>query len=158
MQVLLTSKGEQLLVDDEDFAMASRWTWRTIGKGYAARTVYQREGAVRRTNLYLHRALLDMRTGDHRKVDHINGNKLDNRRSNLRICTTQENGWNSAIRSHNRSGFKGVMWEKRRRKWALYIKVDGKQKYLGLFDEPQRAHEAYCTAAHEHFGEFARGS
>ncbi|ARP90331.1 hypothetical protein CAL14_08550 [Bordetella genomosp. 9] len=156
MAIIRTSKGEEILIDDEDVELVSRWTWRTIGRGYAARSVYDRSKPSRRTNQYLHRLLLDLADGDGRFVDHVNGNPLDNRRANLRLCTVQENGWNSKIRSHNKSGFKGVLLHPRSGKWTAYIKVGGKQRYLGLFEDPRHAHEAYCTEARKHFGEFAR--
>ncbi|MDN7609920.1 HNH endonuclease [Burkholderia multivorans] len=156
MAIIRTAKGEEILIDDSDYELVSRWTWRTIGRGYAARSVYDPSKPSKRTNQYLHRLLLGLSDGDGAFVDHVNGNRLDNRRSNLRLCTVQENGRNSKVRSHNKSGFKGVFWDRRREKWTAYIKVDGKQRYLGLFSTAQLAHEAYCAAARKHFGAFAR--
>jgi hypothetical protein len=94
--------------------------------------------------------------GDGKSVDHINGNPLDNRRENLRICTQQENSWNQRKRRTNTCGFKGVYWDKGAKKYQAQICKDGKRKYLGLFDCPEKAHEAYCKAAQELHGEFSR--
>ncbi|CAM2295090.1 HNH endonuclease [Ralstonia mannitolilytica] len=158
MKKIATAKGQEILVDDEDFELVNQWTWRLIGKGYAARSVYDASKPSKRTNQYLHRMILGLSDGDGSVVDHINGSRLDNRRVNLRLCTIRQNGWNSGRRSHNVSGFKGVFLNKRTRKWTANIRVNGKQKYLGQFDSPEDAHAAYCHAAQIHFGEYARSN
>ena len=82
-------------------------------------------------------------------LDHINGNKLDNRISNLREATHQENMQNKTkARLDNKSGFLGVSLNKGR--FRANIKLNGKLKYLGLFDTPKEAHEAYLKAKREH--------
>lgn len=156
MAVIRTSKGEEILVDEEDVDLVGKWTWRKIGKGYVARSIYDKSKPSRRTNQYLHRFLLGLSDGDGLIVDHINGNPLDNRRENLRLCTVQENGWNSKIRSHNKSGFKGVFLDRRSGRWAACIKIAGKQRFLGLFPRADLAHEAYAAEAKKNFGDFAR--
>lgn len=88
-------------------------------------------------------------------IDHINGDKTDNRVENLREATNAENMQNRAAPRNNTSGYKGVSWHKRDRKWRAKIQVDGKRRYLGHFDTPEEAHAAYCEAAREHHGEFA---
>ena len=92
------------------------------------------------------------------EIDHRNGRKSDNRIANLRSATRNKNLANKPKHPLNTSGYKGVIWEKRRRKWMAIISVNGKQKYLGLFDDPKVAHGAYCAAAVQAFGEFARGA
>lgn len=89
-------------------------------------------------------------------VDHKNRNPLDNRRENLRLATISQNSMNAGIRSDNDSGYKGVCWRKDKQKWEAYIKFNGKRQFLGYFGTPQSAHKAYCIAAKEMFGEFAR--
>jgi len=88
-------------------------------------------------------------------LDHKNGNGLDNRLDNLRPATMAQNNMNKARSSANTSGFKGVIWNKQRGKWMARIKLNGRMKYLGLFDNPALAHIVYQQAAQEHFGEFA---
>lgn len=90
------------------------------------------------------------------RVDHIDGDGLNNRRENLRPATSSQNNRNAKRRSDNTSGFKGVTWRRRERKWAAQIRVDGKNMYLGHFDSPEAAHAAYCKASAELHGEFGR--
>jgi hypothetical protein len=89
-------------------------------------------------------------------VDHRNGDSLDNRRANIRLATTAQNCQNVRRNSRNTSGFKGVSWSARHRKWIAKIKACGRQRFLGLFDRAGDAHAAYCAAAVELHGEFAR--
>lgn len=89
-------------------------------------------------------------------VDHVNGNGLDNRRSNLRPATVQQNNRNAARPSHNTSGFKGVSLYRRTGRWRASITVDGQAMHLGYFDAADEAARAYDAAALHHFGEFAR--
>jgi len=102
----------------------------------------------------LHRII--MNCPDDKMIDHINLNKLDNRRENLRVCTHQQNQFNTTKRSDNTSGFKGVYFDKQNQKFRASISIDGKNKYLGLFDTAEDAHECYKQAALKHHGEFAR--
>lgn len=89
-------------------------------------------------------------------IDHINGNPLDNRRSNLRLANKSQNAANAKRRADNTSGYKGVSWSRVSKKWRAYTREDGRQKHLGLFDTPEQAHDAYKTATVEVYGEFAR--
>lgn len=89
-------------------------------------------------------------------VDHIDGNKLDNRRDNLRICTHQENDWNKALISTNTSGVTGVVWDKNRNKWLARIEVNGKTINLGGFKEKEDAIQARRQAEIDYFGEYRR--
>jgi hypothetical protein len=84
-------------------------------------------------------------------IDHVNHNKLDNRRQNLRVCTHQQNQFNRGKNSNNTSGYKGVHWNKQTQKWKAQIN----HKYLGLFDSAEEAHRAYVRAAQELHGEYA---
>lgn len=91
------------------------------------------------------------------QVDHINGQRDDNRAINLRVATNAENQANAKRRSDNRSGFKGVSPTYGQR-WRASIKSGGRTRHLGHFDTAEAAHQAYCEAASELFGEFARGA
>lgn len=90
------------------------------------------------------------------QIDHINGIRDDNRFANLREATHCENQRNSRIPKTNTSGYKGVCFHKAAGKWAASIRLDGKQKHIGLFDTPEEASAAYIDKARELYGEFAR--
>jgi hypothetical protein len=89
-------------------------------------------------------------------IDHINGNRSDNRFANLRIATNSENAWNSRIRVNNACGYKGVHYKRRLNKFVAQNNVSGRVHHLGVFKTAAEAHAAYRKAAEEHFGEFAR--
>lgn len=90
------------------------------------------------------------------QIDHLNGQRLDNRFSNLREATQTENTRNVRRHRDNASGFKGVSFYKPYRKWVANICFGGKRKNLGYFQTPEDAYAAYCNAAEEHHGQFAR--
>jgi hypothetical protein len=112
--------------------------------------------------MWLHRMIIDVPGG--MMVDHINGNRLDNRRCNLRVCTNRQNCQNQTIaRKDNTSGYKGVSYSRRHRKWRAWIaagslRSNGTRKNvsLGYFADAADAARAYDAAARLHFGEFAR--
>ena len=89
-------------------------------------------------------------------VDHANGNKQDDRISNLRAATKSQNTANMGAPSHNTSGLKGASWETRARKWKAQICFHGKRRWLGYFETAEEAHQAYCDEAVRLYGEFAR--
>lgn len=90
------------------------------------------------------------------QIDHIDGNGLNNDIENLRAANHGQNQRNKGTQKNNTSGFKGVSWNKKAQKWQAFIKLDGKQRYLGYFDTPDAAHEAYKAAATKLHQEFAR--
>jgi hypothetical protein len=92
------------------------------------------------------------------EIDHANGDRTDNRLENLRLCSRVENTWNMKTPKTNKSGFKGVSFFKPRKKWRATIKIDGKAKTLGYFNDPALAHQAYVDAITKHRGEFARAA
>jgi hypothetical protein len=101
----------------------------------------------------LHRFLLS--APQEKDVDHINGNTLDNRKSNLRLCTKHENQRNRRLGKNNTSGFKGVT-KSRKESWKANIYIHGRQTYLGSFSTPELAALAYDEAANKHYGDFAK--
>lgn len=149
------TQGQYALVDDEDFDYLNQWKWFAAydpsPKSYYA--VYTQYGKERKINIRMHRVITNCPDGY--EVDHINGNTLDNRRCNLRICIKRDNQKNKKIYKNNTSGYKGVSWSKANKKWIASIKINGCQKYLGLYSTPEKAHEAYKAAALKYHGEFA---
>lgn len=134
------------VVDDRDFEYLSRFTWSYDGK-YAVTT--------RPKRVRMHVMLMRPRKGY--VCDHIDGDGLNNTRANLRVCSHRQNIRNRALNRNNSSGYKGV-YERRNRsgsKWYACI-VTHKTIYLGTFDAPQKAAEAYNVAALRYFGKFAR--
>lgn len=101
---------------------------------------------------FVHGSLPEMR------VDHIDGDTLNNRIANLRLATHAQNLGNSKRRKDNTSGFKGVSADRSGARWRAQIKRNGRIAHLGTFDTPEEAHAAYVAAATELFGEFARAS
>ena len=89
-------------------------------------------------------------------VDHINGDRTDNRIENLRAATRQQNNTNRALRSDNNSGVAGVRWHKQRSKWNARIKVDGKEISLGMYDDFELAKKARMEAEMKYFGKYSR--
>lgn len=87
-------------------------------------------------------------------MDHINGDRLDNRWCNLREASATQNNANRPMHTNNRSGFKGVIWRKVPRKWEAKIRINGKARFLGRYDTPERAFIEYCFAGWRHFGDF----
>lgn len=102
----------------------------------------------------LHRVLTDAPKG--LEVDHINGNKLDNRRSNLRVCAHVDNSKNLGVRADNRSGVTGVWFDSRRNKWCAQITVDTKRTPLGRYDSFEEAVAVRKRMEVEQFGEYRR--
>ena len=105
----------------------------------------------------MHRIILSRMIGrellEEELPDHIDGNGLNNRRSNLRIATGSQNIMNSGIRRNNQSGAKGV--SKHYKRWRATIRAHGKTRHIGYYDTPELAHAAYCEAAIRYFGAFA---
>lgn len=116
---------------------------------YARRRMRQPDGSYRM--VMLHQFVL----GTTSDVDHRSGDTLDNRRANLRAADPSHNGGNQRLRKNNRSGYKGVTWDKRDRRWLAQISVQGRPRYLGYHDDVEAAARAYDQAAIEAWGEFA---
>lgn len=119
------------LVDDEDYEDVMRRKWCLDGNGYVCAS-FRIDGVKRMDRL--HRYLLGLRPGNALEGDHKNRNRLDNRRSNLRIVTRAQQLQNRSGSLSSRSRFRGVGWHLQKKKWRAYVNVDGRQKHLGYFD------------------------
>lgn len=149
--LVFLTQGKVALIDNADRDLVLPYRWCFDGTGYAIRARSPKgSGPVIR----MHREILPVPAGT--AVDHVNGNGLDNRRCNLRPATARENQRNRGLQRNSTSGYKGVCFDKSRRRWLAHIKVNGKFINLGRFDDAIVAAMAYDAAAAEAFGEFAR--
>lgn len=107
---------------------------------------------------YAHRLIWLICTGNYpdRMIDHANGDASDNRWVNLRVADYAQNGWNTGISKRNKTGFKGVCFDSRSNKYAAYICHRNKRMSLGLYNNPEEAHAAYCRASEKLHGDFSR--
>lgn len=147
---ILLTRGYHALVDVMDYERAAKFKWCLHWNGY---TYYAARGAGGK-RIYLHRYLMDAQPGE--QIDHINGDGLDCRRSNMRKCTAQGNNCNRrGCPSRRKSKFKGVDLRPSG-KWRAKIRLNRKDFHLGLFPTELAAAQAYDVAARSLHGQFAR--
>ena len=150
MRKIHIGKGFYALVDDEDYERVSNRKWYPR---IMPNTIYVNEKTTGKWGISLHRFIMNAKSGF--VVDHINHNGLDNRKSNLRLCSHMENCYNSKLSRANKTGYKGVWWDKKRRKFEAYITANKKRKNLGRFELACDAAMAYNIHADELHGEYA---
>lgn len=146
MKEIILSKGKYAIVDNKDYENLKGIKWSCSYYGYAV-------GMVKGKMISMARLILDAPKGVF--VDHINHNTLDNRRENLRLCTQQQNNFNKT-QLKGTSKYKGVSWSKYHLKWAGYIKIDGKRKFLGYFNNEIEPAKIYDKEAKQLFGQYAK--
>jgi len=149
MELDLT-RNKTSIVDDDRYKYLNQWKWH-YSHGYAIRAEIIDSKQIK---IYLHRFILGCPEG--LEVDHINQDKLDNRVSNLRIVTRQQNVMNKGKNSNNTSGYKGVSFQKSANKWEASIGLDGHKIYLGLFADAIDAAKVYDQSALKFHGKFAK--
>lgn len=156
MRAIELTQGLVTVVDDDDYDKLAQYRWRAVikkdGRAYAGRNVplpNRKQKAV-----LMHRIILNPPSG--MDTDHANGDSLDNRKCNLRIATRAQNNFNQKLRKDNKTGTKGVIFNKERKKYQARLFFNGKQKYLGSFETVEAATVARDAAAKELHGEFHR--
>lgn len=148
MKKIQTSKpNEFAIVDDEDYEYLNQWKW-SYSNGYAIKR-------NQKSSIGMHRLIL--KVPNNMVIDHINHNRLDNRKENLRICSKKQNSYNQKWKKENNySKYKGVTWAKHTKRWKVSIKKDSKTKFLGYFNSEIEAAKKYNEAALTYFGEYAK--
>lgn len=152
MQVPLVNKQGDIvdyaLVDKEDYDNVTQYSWCKSTEGYA-------NGSINKVQIRMHHFIFG-KAPKGQVVDHINGNKIDNRRENLRFATKSLNGHNISKQAGTSSQYKGVYRNKQKNKWTCNLRIEGKQYCLGAFDEEIEAAKKYDTFVLLHFGKDAR--
>lgn len=148
MREIKLSKDKVAIVDEYDFESVNKFKW-SFGSGYARRAG-RKEDSPR--VIYMHRYIMKPPPGY--QVDHINGNRLDNRRENLRIVTSQQNQWNMG--SASGKDFKGVYFAQKNQTWCATITVDGRSRTCTGLKTAETAARIYDIMATDAFGEYAR--
>ena len=149
-RIIYLTNGYEAIVDAEDYEELNKHKW-YYSKGYAIRCARNIKGGQR--TILMHRVA--NQTPDGSQTDHINCDKLDNRKANLRTVTNQQNQMNKGRDKDNSSKYKGVSWHKTNKKWRSRIKANGDHKLLGMFKNEDDAARAYNEAAIKYFGEYA---
>lgn len=155
MKKIKLTQGMFALVDDMDFEYLNQWKWhynKGRGQGRAQRST-SRKSIEGKTSIFMHRIIMNVPKD--MQIDHKNGNGLDNRKENLRVCTNMENNRNKGIARKNTSGVTGISWNKNYEKWHTYIKINNKFIFLGYFGDKEIAIQIRKQAEKQYFGEFA---
>ena len=146
------SDNSSFLIDREDFDTINKFTWFKGRRGYPIAHL-KLEG--KKLTRPVHKVILSD-VGKDMNIDHINRDRMDNRRSNLRVCSHQENMFNQRKRNTNTSGYIGVAYHKAANKYESYINLDAKKHYLGLYDTAIEAARVRDEYAKRMYGEYAK--
>jgi len=155
--------GMDVIIDDEDFQKINSMKWaldeyryKIRGKAYFRCSLSKIINGKYQRSVWLHRFIMNQDSWNGLVVDHANGNTLDNRKLNLRICPQLKNSQNRAMSKNNSSGYKGVNWNDITQRWHARIGVNWKRISLGYYDTPEEAYAAYCEASKKYHGEYGR--
>lgn len=143
--------GNPFYIDDNDYETVSRYSWYETSYGYLMTRLSVTE------QIFMHRLImfgLDSKNNGI-YIDHINRERRDNRKINLRACTIQENTWNKASETNTKSGVRGVSWYEPGNKWRAYIGIDSRTISLGYYNDLDEAIKARKEAEKKYWGEFA---
>jgi hypothetical protein len=149
VRIVPLTRGYSALVDAEDYERVASFAWSAAKPSNVVYAVRDEK----RKRIYLHRFILNAPDGV--EVDHWNGDGLDNRRENLRLCSHAENVRNSRPHARGTSSYKGVHLHRASGKWAVEIQVNEKRRFIGLFGDETEAAKAYDAAARASHGEYA---
>lgn len=153
MKKILLTKGKFAIVDDEDVVLVSQYNW-FASRCWGGSDKYRAGTTINGKKVLMHRMLLGYPDSD---IDHKNGDALDNRRHNLRLCTGTQNQGNVSARSSSKSGYKGVYYRQRPNFcWEAQLQYRYHRYFLGIFETVEEAVTAYGLHAIAAFGEFAR--
>jgi len=148
------TQGKYAIVDVEDFERLNQYNWHWTCYGYACRKVPKKFRKGDERHAYMHKELCPVPDG--MVVDHINRNKLDNRKVNLRPATKQQNAWNGTFkRRTGKPRYGGIYWDKALKKWRVRLDIDGRTESFGCYSDELEAAMAYDRVAKQHRGEFA---
>lgn len=148
------SKGMEAIIDTNDLHLICNSNWCAQSAPHTAYAVCSVQTGGQRRRFFMHREIASPPKGF--VIDHINGNGLDNRRSNLRIATCAENTHNQRLSIRSTSGVKGVTWHRTLSKWQAQITFGRTKKCLGVHDTIEGAQLAYAMASKELHGDFGR--
>lgn len=131
-------------IDETDWDVVSQYKWAIAGDGYPTANVETDQFSTQAKTLHL---FLLGPAPEGLEWDHVDRDRLNNQRGNLRAVTHTENVWNATPRYDNTSGFKGVSWYRKYGQWRVQISVDGRVRHVGYFDSIVEAAAAYADAA-----------
>lgn len=146
-----TQSGKEFYFDKEDYNLVSKYCWDIDSQNGYAKTIDKINNTGK---LYLHRLIMNCKKGDGIIIDHIDRNRIDCRKSNLRPVSNSQNTMNSCIRSDNTSGVRGVHWDNRRNKWVAMITANQQDIFLGYYEEFKDAENARKIGEEKYFGEY----
>ena len=153
MKEIILYKERVCLVDNEDYDFLNQWKWSFDGR-YVYRKKFLDKEYKKYNKIYIHRLIMNTPKG--LDTDHIDGNKLNNQRGNLRVATRAENSSNKVGALNKVSKYKGVSWHKQRGYWKAEISYRKKRRHLGIFQSETEAAKAYDIAAKNYHLEYAK--